>query len=103
VFHYGWVGGVRTGNEFDAFAWGYETLPDTPIEAGAGGDEPICPADIADSDSADPDGEVNVFDLLELLSNWNTNGPGANIAEPADDVVNVFDLLALLAAWGSCE
>ncbi len=60
-----------------------------------------CPADFADADSADPDGEVNVFDLLELLSNWNTNNAGAAIAKPLD-VVDVFDLLELLAAWGSC-
>jgi hypothetical protein len=61
----------------------------------------LCPSDIADSKSAAPDGTVNVFDLLELLSNWNTNGPGAAIAEPSD-VVNVFDLLELLSAWGEC-
>ena len=31
---YGWIGGVRTGNEFEAFAWGYETEVGVPIEAG---------------------------------------------------------------------
>ena len=34
-FHYGWIGGVRTGPEFDAFAWGYETDPGVAIAAGA--------------------------------------------------------------------
>jgi len=42
---------------------------------------------------------VNVFDLLELLANWGSDGPGADLDEP-NDVVNVFDLLALLSAWG---
>ncbi len=62
---------------------------------------PECPADIAESGGATPDGDVNVFDLLELLANWGTNGPGADIA-PLSNVVDVFDLLDLLAAWGSC-
>ena len=34
VFHYGWIGVTRTGNELDAFAWGYETEPGVPIAAG---------------------------------------------------------------------
>lgn len=33
--HYGWIGVVRTGLQLDAFAWGYETTPGTPIPAGA--------------------------------------------------------------------
>ncbi len=65
-------------------------------------DVPDCPADITDSVGGPPDGTVNVFDLLELLDNWGTNGPGANIATPHNDVVDVFDLLDLLAAWGDC-
>ena len=32
--HYGWIGVVRTGQEVDAFAWGYETDPGVPIAAG---------------------------------------------------------------------
>ena len=54
----------------------------------------------------------NLFDVLRLclaepglwlllLGNWNTNGPGASLAEPLD-TVDVNDLLALLAAWGDC-
>ena len=31
---YGWIGLVRTGQEVDAFAWGYETEPGVPIAAG---------------------------------------------------------------------
>ncbi len=55
-----------------------------------------CPADVQNNDSS-----INVFDLLELLANWGTDGLGAAIA-PQDDVVDVFDLLDLLAAWGDC-
>ncbi len=60
-----------------------------------------CPADIINSMGGAPDGAVNVFDLLELLNNWGTNGPGAAIAPPTN-IVDVFDLLDLLAAWGDC-
>ena len=33
--HFGWVAGVRTGTEFEAFAWGYETEIGVAIPAGA--------------------------------------------------------------------
>jgi len=51
------------------------------------------------SDIAEPFGVVNVFDLLELLAGWGTDGAGADIAEPTD-VVDVFDLLQMLSDWG---
>ena len=35
LFNYGWIGGVRTGYEFEPFAWGYETEVGVPIPAGA--------------------------------------------------------------------
>jgi hypothetical protein len=54
-----------------------------------------CPGDL------DGDGTVEVDDLLLLLSNWGTDGAGADIAPP-NDVVDVSDLLVLLAAWGEC-
>jgi len=42
------------------------------------------------------DGVVNVEDLLILLANWGTSGPG-DLNE--DGIVNVLDLLILLANW----
>ena len=33
-FQYGWIGVTRSGNELEAFAWGYETDPGVPIAAG---------------------------------------------------------------------
>ena len=58
--------------------------------------EASCPSDIAGGD-----GQVNVNDLLELLSNWGTSGNGAAISAPSD-IVDVNDLLELLADWGPC-
>ena len=47
----------------------------------------------------DGDCDVDVGDLLFLLSEWgNTNSPGDI---NGDGIVNVFDLLALLADWGA--
>ncbi len=56
---------------------------------------PACSSDL------DCNGAVDVFDLLEVLSNWGTNGPGADIESPTN-VVDVFDLLELLSSWGDC-
>lgn len=64
-------------------------------------DCPSCPADLTDPQGGPPDGVVNVFDLFVLLSNWNMNGPGADLA-PANNIVDVFDLFVLLGAWGNC-
>lgn len=36
IVHHGWVGVESDGLALHAFAWGYETTPDTPIAAGAG-------------------------------------------------------------------
>lgn len=60
-----------------------------------------CPWDIATPGGPGMDGNVNVFDLLLLLENWGTNGPGAAIA-PNVNIVDVFDLIDLLAHWGPC-
>jgi hypothetical protein len=51
-----------------------------------------CPADF------DGDGDVDVADLLFLLSAWGT--PGGDVDGDGD--TDAADLLALLAAWGEC-
>ena len=61
----------------------------------------VCAADIASSAGAGADDSVDIFDLFMLLANWNTNGPGANLASPGD-VVDVLDLFVMLKEWGSC-
>ena len=48
------------------------------------------------------DGEVNVFDLLDLLAQWGTCGKVCSGDVNTDGVVDVFDLLDLLANWGPC-
>lgn len=59
--------------------------------------EPVTPT-VAAAD-LDCDGQVNVFDLLELLAQWGAcSGCKADIN--GDGQVNVFDLLELLAQWG---
>ena len=60
----------------------------------------LCPWDISGPDGV-PDGVVGVDDLLALLAGWGTDGNGACIADPQDEV-EVNDLLGLLANWGDC-
>ncbi|TVQ52602.1 MAG: hypothetical protein EA377_09780 [Phycisphaerales bacterium] len=50
------------------------------------------------------DGQVNVFDLLELLGQWGAcDDPEDCPADLTEDgQVNVFDLLELLGNWGVC-
>lgn len=57
-----------------------------------------CPPDI---DPPGGDGDVDVFDLFELLNRWNE--PVPSIADfNCDGEVDVFDLFVLLDAWGAC-
>lgn len=75
------------------------TAGDVTINFNAGPDPETvntCPANIAGGDSV-----VDVFDLFELLSNWGTNGAGADLASPYE-MVDVFDLFVILSAWGTC-
>jgi len=59
-----------------------------------------CPADFTGSDG-NPDGVVNVVDLLALLASWGLC-EDCPVDINGDGVVNVTDLLELLAAWGDC-
>jgi hypothetical protein len=59
-----------------------------------------CPSDIAPHSAVD--GEVNVADLLSLLSAWGPcQLPCADDIVP-DGVINITDLMSMLNAWGSC-
>ncbi|TVQ52385.1 MAG: hypothetical protein EA377_10385 [Phycisphaerales bacterium] len=56
----------------------------------------VCVGDLTDS------GDVNVFDLLMLLSQWGRcDGCEADLM--TDGMVDVFDLLILLENWGACN
>lgn len=69
-----------------------------------------CLGDVTDHIDSGPDGDVNVFDLILLLTNWAVPQSGCmpgsviypgEIAEPYD-MVDIFDLTALLQVWGPC-
>jgi hypothetical protein len=60
-------------------------------------------ADIAPSGG---DGEVNIFDLLHVITNWGVCNPCFAICpgDTNDDcAINVSDLLAVITGWGRCE
>ena len=46
------------------------------------------------------DGEVNVDEVLSIISGWGSSGHEADAND--DDVVDADDLLYVLANWGSC-
>ena len=56
-------------------------------------DECDCPWDLDDN------GSVDIADLLTLLANWGTPGPGDF---DSSGTVGIGDLLTLLANWGAC-
>jgi len=67
-----------------------------------------CVGDIASATGTEPDGEVNTYDLLELLAQWGSCPapcPPSCPADLAEDdcLINVFDLLELNANWGVCD
>jgi hypothetical protein len=48
------------------------------------------------------DGQVNVFDLSTLLSNWNRTGATRSQGDlDGNAAVNIFDLSVLLTNWGT--
>ena len=62
----------------------------------AGGGPAIpCPADITG------DGQINVSDLLAVISAWGVC-PGCPADINADGQVNVTDLLMVINGWGAC-
>lgn len=60
-----------------------------------------CRGDVADASGPGGDFTVNVFDLFQLLSQWGSDGPGANLAPP-NNIIDVADLFQLLSQWGDC-
>jgi hypothetical protein len=64
----------------------------------------VCPADIAPIAG---DGEVNIDDLLAVISAWGPcidplDCPADTAPAVGDDEVNIDDLLAVISAWGVC-
>lgn len=93
VWNYGWVrvknvGGPGVFHDFVLRDWAMEWQSDTPIVTPRYGD-------------VDMNGQVNVNDLLTVLSDW-----GACSARPpcygdvnGDEMVDVTDLLAVIGNW----
>ena len=47
------------------------------------------------------DGQVNVEEVLLIISQWNLSGGTADINY--DGIVDVSDLLIVVGNWGACE
>ena len=62
----------------------------------------VCAGDISHVGGECPDGVVDVYDLMTLCNNWNTDGAGADLAEPYD-VVDVFDLFMVIGENWACH
>lgn len=56
-----------------------------------------CPA--FDDADLNADAQVNIFDLLDVLSNWGATQTPADITQ--DGMVNIFDVLEVLSRWGA--
>ncbi|MDG2201507.1 MAG: hypothetical protein P8K80_10050 [Phycisphaerales bacterium] len=65
------------------------------------GSDSTCPSDGCDGD-IDDDGQVNVIDLLAVISAW---GPCADCAADLDGSgsVDISDLLNVMDNWGTCQ
>jgi hypothetical protein len=69
-----------------------------------------CPADIAGGFNGGGNDQVNIDDLLAVISAWGVcadpNDCPADIAPiglpPGDDEVNIDDLLLVISSWGAC-
>ena len=72
-----------------------DNKPDEPEGGTASNEVSDCNADL------DFDRDVDVTDLLTLLSHWGNQGGLGDIVQ--NDRVDVMDLLALIEAWGSCD
>ena len=57
----------------------------------------VCRADCA---GLDPDGSVDVIDLLALLGGWGR--PCQSCDLNCDGTIDTVDLLEMLAAWDGC-
>ncbi|MDX2148712.1 MAG: hypothetical protein SFZ23_14460 [Planctomycetota bacterium] len=94
AIHYGWVKARLTNPraaQLEALAWGYETTPNTPVAAGAGGVD--CSADF------NGDGQVDFFDFLDFGAAFANEDITADFN--SDGQVDFFDYLDFSQAFGT--
>ncbi len=87
--HYGWIGVVRTGMEFEAFAWGYETEAGVGIAAGAAPVTGACCGPGPCQEIAEADCEVK--------AGWKYRGDGTTCEEAACNNIPTVSEWGLLA------
>ena len=68
----------------------------------------VCPWDLS-GPAGEPDGEVNIFDIVAVADHWGETGaPGwipEDLSGPAnepDGLINIFDIVAVADHWGPC-
>jgi hypothetical protein len=104
---------VRTGNSGADGRWGdYFDMTVDPnndtifwyigeVQTNSGWQTYIGSALITCLEDINADGDINVTDILALISNWGTGGDGAEVAAPYD-VIDVSDVLGIIGALGEC-
>ena len=68
----------------------------------------VCPWDLS-GPAGEPDGEVNIFDIVAVADHWGETGaPGwipEDLSGPAgkpDGLINIFDIVEVADHWGPC-
>jgi hypothetical protein len=79
-WQYAWIGVVRTGMQVETFAWGYETDPGVPIEAGAA---PPPTGACCDDATATCSEDVTQADCEAAESRWGGDGSDCATIDPA--------------------
>ena len=91
---------VRELNAEGEIVWQHYT-PDRIMRAVKYSPDILDPKEEPCQGDANDDGDVNVTDLLTVISEWGQTNSPADLND--DDIVNVTDLLMVVGNWGPCE
>lgn len=87
--------GLAVGDTFELDTWFSATSSN--VEESAGLATPICPTD------TDMNGQTDVSDLLNTLSDWGSSCEAECTGDTNDDgTVDIQDLLGIIGSWGNC-